>query len=523
MIKFWQKSIGSVTVAALILASANLLSRLLGVVRDAVFASRLGAGDVMDSYLAAFRLPDLLFNLLLMGALAAGLIPVFSHYYFNTNGQKKENENEAFMIIGGLLNYALVGWTALTVILFIFAPQVLKIFTPGFSPEKIQQSVGFTRIMLLSPLFLTASAIWGGVLQSLKKFVVFAFAPAFYNLGIIFGALYLVKFFGPMGLAWGVVLGAFLHMIIQLPSVLQAGWRPTISFKLHKGIKEIIFLTVPRAMSVGVSQINVFIMTLLASILASGSLSIFNFANNLQAVPVGLVGVSLATASFPSFSQAMANNNIAELGNILRRSVAKIMFLVLPASVLFFVIREPLVRLVFANNFFGVGKFNAEAIYWTVSTFQFFLFAIFAQSLIPLVGRAFFALKDTKTPFFVSLFSEAINFGLSFYFSRKMGVPGLALGFSIANIINVLLLWNFLMRKNVVLRGSIDWIQISKILVASAVAGFVSYYVISISSLNYIINLVLAGLAGASCYVLLGLAINIKEMKNMINWIKRHE
>lgn len=453
--------------AALILAFASIASRLLGMLRDSVFATRFGAGDLLDAYSAAFRLPDLLFNFLLMGALSAGLIPVFSEYFYGKDGGKKE----AFRIISGLLNFVLVGWLVLGIAAFIFAPWILKVLTPGFPEQKILQSSHLARIMILSPLFLAISAIWGGVLQSLKRFLIFAFSPIFYNVGIIFGAIYLVGIFGPAGLAWGVVLGAFLHMVVQFPSVWQAGWRPQFFLEWHKGVKEIMLLTIPRSLAVGIAQLNFVFMTALASILAAGSLTIFTFANNLQAMPVGLVGVSLSTAAFPSFVQAANQRDFEKLGNLVKRSIAKIMFFIIPSSFFLYIIREPLVELIFAHNMFGKNMFSGQDVFLTAQTLKYFVLGVFAQSLVPLLARIFFAFKNTRIPFYIGLAGAVANAGLSYVLSLKLGVAGLSLGFALASIFNLFLLVWYLRKKFLVLGNIWDMREIMKSLAASLAAA----------------------------------------------------
>lgn len=524
MFKFLNKSTKSISIAAIILAVTNFLSLFLGVVRDSVFANRFGAGDVLDIYNVAFRLPDILFNLLLMGALAAGFIPIFSSYYF----KDKEGQKEALLITSGLLNFALLAWLVAGILLMIFAPQAMRVLAPGFSPEKIAQSAHLTRIIIFSPLFLTVSAIFGGVLQSLRRFLVFAFSPVFYNLGIIFGAFFLYPKFGINGLGLGVVIGAFLHMAIQLPAVLMTGWRPRFYLKFHPGIKAIIFLTIPRALSIGVSQVNLIVTTILASILPVGSLTIYNFANNLQAAPVGLIGVSLATAAFPSLSQALIKGDVTQFRSIFRQSTAKIFFFIIPLSFAFFIIREPLVHFIFANKVFGHSQFDATAISLTIQTFSLFVFGIFAQALIPFIARVFYALKDTKTPFFVGLFCALLNLFLGYTFSKTMGVSGLAMGFSISGIINLLILWYFLKSKQSESSPSLDWSEIGKVFVVSCVAGVTAYLMLvqgfaRFFPYNYFWQMVVVGCVFTVIFLVFGWAIKIKELYNVLKFLKINE
>ncbi|HCP08889.1 MAG TPA: murein biosynthesis integral membrane protein MurJ, partial [Candidatus Moranbacteria bacterium] len=196
----------SVTAAAFIITVAGLASRTLGLLRDRFLASTFGAGDTLDVYYAAFRIPDLIYNLLILGALSAAFIPVF------TGLISKDQKEDAWKAANGILNLSIFFIIIVSLILAVFAPYLMKVITPGFPAEKMEMVVSFTRIMFLSPLFLGISGIFGGILTSYKRFLIYSIAPILYNLGIIFGVLVLVRFMGPIGLAWGVVLGAFLHM-----------------------------------------------------------------------------------------------------------------------------------------------------------------------------------------------------------------------------------------------------------------------------------------------------------------------
>ena len=283
--KFIQKTLtfdsapsNSVISAAFIITVAGLASRILGLLRDRLLASTFGAGDTLDIYYAAFRIPDLIYNLLIFGALSAAFIPVF------TSLISKENKDEAWELANGVLNLAAIFIISLSLIFAIFAPFIMKIITPGFSSEKIQSVVLFTRIMFLSPFFLGLSGIFGGILTSFKRFMMYSLAPLFYNLGIIFGIIFFVHFFGSIGLAWSVVLGAFLHMMIQYPAARKLGykfsWNVVAALK-NASVKKIFFLMIPQTMGVAIIQINLLIITIFASFLPSGSLSIFNFSQNL--------------------------------------------------------------------------------------------------------------------------------------------------------------------------------------------------------------------------------------------------
>ena len=238
------KTIGA---AALIVAFANLASRLLGIWRNRVLAGTFGAGDTLDVYYAAFRIPDLIFHLLVVGGLSASFIPIFLEYRQKDEEGKK---GEHWRVASNVLNLtALVVFLCALAALFLM-PWILKIITPGFEGEKLDLAVSMSRLILLSSVFLTISNVFGGVLQGFRRFLIFSFSAIFYNLGIIFGAVFLVRFWGIYGLAWGVIFGALLHAAVQLPTLLGCGFRYFGIFDFrHPAVRQIVKLMIPRTLS----------------------------------------------------------------------------------------------------------------------------------------------------------------------------------------------------------------------------------------------------------------------------------
>lgn len=433
------KQINSIGIAALLIALSSLASRFLGVFRDRILAGTFGAGDTLDVYYAAFKIPDLIYNLLVLGALSAGFIPVFTKLLKNPLAKAKgfilgEENKDAWELASISLNILGIFLLALSIIGMIFAPQFTKLITPGFSADKQAQTAALTRIMFLSPLFLGLSSIFGGILQSCKRFFIYSLSPIVYNLGIIFGALWLIKPFGIYGLAWGVVIGSFLHMIVQLPAVISMGFRYSPMIKIIKEIKEIGIMMVPRAMSLAITQINLTVITIIASTLAGGSLAIFNFANNLQSFPVGIFGISFAIASFPTLSAVAFNKK--KLVENFSGSLRQILFFIVPSTVLLLTLRAQIIRVVL-----GSGKFDWEDTVLTMNTLGFFALSLFSQSIIPLLTRVFYARHNSKTPFIIGLCTATVNVVLALLLKKKFGVAGLALAFSIDNILNFLALW----------------------------------------------------------------------------------
>jgi len=506
-----EKPTESVTAAAFIISLAGIASRLLGLVRDRILAGQFGAGDTLDAYYAAFRIPDLIYNLIIVGALSAAFIPVFTELV------TKNKEEDAWKLSSGVLIILLLTVGTLSIFFAIFAPQLMKLITPGFSGDKMELTVTLTRIMFLSPFLLGISGVFGGILVSFKKFLIYSLAPIFYNVGIIIGAVYFVKMWGPIGLAWGVALGAGLHMLIQYPSVKFSGFhfRPFFCgiFK-NQEIRKVLKLMLPRTLTVAANQINLTVVPFFASNLAAGSLTAFYLANNIQSAPLGLFGVSFAIAVFPTLSSYAAHEKKEEFIDAFSRTFRQILFFIIPFSVFIFVLRAQTVRLAL-----GSGKFDWED---TITTFQILgllAISLFAQSLLQLLTRAFYALQNTKTPLYMVLISEVINIFLIFVLIGKYGILGIAAALSISSIINMSLLIFFLRRKLSRIDGKTILDSTVRILAAALVGGGVAqiakYIVGSQGELDTFLavfrQFAIAGLLGGAAFFAASYYFNVKE------------
>ena len=446
----------SIISAAFVITIFGLASRLLGLVRDRFLASTFGAGDTLDVYYAAFRIPDLVYNLIILGALSAAFIPVF------TSLISTEKKEEAWEMANGILNLAIFFIVILSLALAIFAPFIMHIITPGFPEDKMAEVVKFSRIMFLSPLLLGISGIFGGILTSFKRFLIYSLAPILYNIGIIVGILVFTKFLGPIGLAWGVVFGAALHMLTQYPAAKRLGFKGSLDFfrsfrNLH--IKKVFHLMIPRTLGIAVNQFNLLIITIFASLLSAGSLAIFNFAQNLQSVPVGIIGSSFAIAVFPTLAALIAQNKKEEFVENFSHTFRQIIFFVIPISVFILILRAQIVRVLL-----GAGKFDWEDTVLTYQCLGIFVISLFAQSLTPLLARSFYAMHNTKTPFYIALITEAINIGIIVFFWKYFTqdgqiinifgwrieffrIFGLAVAFTVSGIIQMILLLFILRAK----------------------------------------------------------------------------
>ncbi len=527
MKRLFNGEINSITVAALLVGGSSLISRLLGIFRDRILAGQFGAGDTLDIYYAAFRIPDLIFNLLVLGALSAGFIPIFTGLIKEPVEKLRSlfsaDHKEAWQLASSILNILGFGLLVLCGLGVIFAPQIMRFITPGFSQEKMDLTVSLSRIMFLSPIFLGISSVFGGILQSFKRFFVYSMSPIFYNIGIIIGALYFVPLWGIYGLAWGVVLGAAAHMAVQIPALAQLGFKYKFKFDIYNSnVKKIWLMMIPRTMSLAISQLNLLVITVIASTMASGSLAVFNFANNLQSFPVGIFGISFAIAAFPALSAfAFDKKNLVK---DLSLTVRQILFFIIPSTVILLALRAQIIRVIL-----GTGKFDWQDTLLTIDTLGFFAISLFAQALIPLLIRVFYARHDSKTPFIIGLGSALINIFLSIKFSGSLGVAGLALAFSISNIINFILLWAWL---NIEI-GKIDELKIFistiKFSLAALSCGLavqgakllIGNNIDMTKFLGVLTQGVIAGLAGILTYLLVCFILKSEELFNFWSSLRR--
>src|SRR3989338_4219522 len=406
----------SITTAAVVLGGASLLSKVLGLVRDRLLTHTFGACATLDAYYAAFRVPDFLYNLLVLGVLSAAFIPLFSDFFSRDRERAWEFMNRTITT----LCVALAGIAALCI---LFAPALMTIIAPGFDGEKFDNAVVLTRIMMLSPVLLGISAAVGGALQSLKKFFIYALAPIMYNAGIIVGVLAFVPIFGIRGLAIGVVLGALLHLLIQLPTLVSSGFRPHVVWGWHHAdVRSLMRLTGPRMIALAAAQINIVILTVFASTLGDGAVAVFDLANNIQSFPIGIIAISFAVAAFPIMSEFAAADNPDGLAKTLGSTLRLVCAWILPVAVLFFVLRAQWVRIIL-----GSGAFDWNATIATADALGFFSLGMLGQSLVHVLARGFYAIKDTRTPAIIGLSSVVLGIILAFALKGSLGVSGLAL------------------------------------------------------------------------------------------------
>jgi len=447
-----------ISAAALILSIASFLSFILGLVRDRLLTSTFGAGNELDVYYTAFRIPDFIALVLMTGAISVAVIPIF------TQNLVKSKER-AFSYLSNLLNVSLLVLVLVCLILFILTPQLISLVAPGFSEDKKEITTLLTRIMFISPILMGISNIISAILRVFQRFLITALAPIVYNLGSIVGILFFVPIMGIKGLAWGIVFGALMHLLIQGPALFKTGFkiRKIFSF-LDSDFLLTIKLTIPRAIGLAATQINLIVITIIGSTLLAGSISVFNLANDLSLPIIGLIAVPFAVAVFPALSLAFAKGEKEELVKKFVSVFRQILFLIIPLSGLAFILRAQLVRIVF-----GAGRFDWTDTKLTAACFGVFMLGLFAQGLIYLVSKTFYSVKNTIIPTVASIIAVIINAILAYSFvwalsfdnvfsnavasvlkiqgMKNLAVVGLPLAVSLSAIFQIILLLLLLKQK----------------------------------------------------------------------------
>ncbi|MBP7898939.1 murein biosynthesis integral membrane protein MurJ [Candidatus Gracilibacteria bacterium] len=428
----------------LLLAISSLVSRILGLLRDKIFAHQFGALQAssifdLDAYYAAFRLPDFMFQLLIMGTVASAFVPIFSGYFHT---EKKEQAWEFLDTCITCLTTLLLG---LGGVIFIFAPWIVPLLVPGFSPEKTALTVHLTRIMLVSPIIFCISSLYQSVENAAKKYFYFALAPILYNLAIILATVFFAPTYGVIAIAYGVVIGAICHAAIQWPAVKKLGYKfqPRFNWK-SKDFRQFIKLAMPRIFGIGVTQFNVLVDTIIASTLVTGSITSFNYAINLESLPLGLIGVSISIVAFGIFSEQVAKNDHEGMLKTLRQKLENIAVYIIPATAGMILLKEEIINVVLKG-----GKFTSDDVNLTASLLGILSLALLAQSIIPLCSRFFYAKRDTYTPVIIGLIGFGTNIIASLYFAKFLhwGVMGIAAGMVLSSVLQALLLLRAIKEK----------------------------------------------------------------------------
>lgn len=423
--------------AAAIISLFGIFSRIIGVIRDRLLTSEFGVGRETDAFLAAHRLPDLIYQLLVIGAVSSVFIPYFTKV-------ELRDKNESRQLAANVLYITIAILTLCSVAVAIFANPIASILTAGFDDAGVALTAHLMRIQLIAPILLGASSICSSLLQTRGVFWTFATAPILYNLGQIIGITIFGNLWGIQGVSWGVVLGAAMHFAVQIPSYLST--RPKLlpgDILGNKDLANMLNQASPRIMALGASQINLLVETALASLLIGGSITVLTYGQNIMMFPLGAIGIPIAIAAFPKLSAHAAKSDNHLYQATLLKAARQTLFWIIPASIGLIVMRQELIISIFLSEGFS-GSDAAQ----TASVLAVFSISLVTQALIPLYSRAFYAQHDTKRPVIAAIISIVINVILSsvFILILRYGVWSLALSFTISSVINYIL-HSFLLQK----------------------------------------------------------------------------
>jgi putative peptidoglycan lipid II flippase len=506
--------------AAFIIMTTVILSQLLGLLRTRLLFSIFGPSNTLGIYNYASILPDTIFQLTIAAALASAFIPVFSEYL------SKNQDKEAHRMASTLLVTGLTVFIALSLILAIFAQPILTIFNGGqnFSPSDMDLMANLMRIIIVGQLIYIMGTFFSAMLQSYNHFFIPGIAAAFYNVGIIIGILLFQERYGIYAAPFGIILGAIIFVLLQIPLARRVGFSftPSLGFLKSRGLDKIFMLMWPRTIQVAVQQVGTVTLAAIVAFMPEPGRTnlLFNSAQTLMFAPVSLIGLSIAQAAFPILSRE--KNNLEEFKTTFITSFNQMLFLILPVSAIMLVLRISIVRLIY-----GADKFDWPATVLTGHILAFLSLSIFAQALIVLFYRAFYALHNSIVPLIVSAISTLLLIILGYYFVivRGMSIESIALAFTLANILQLMILIFLLNRKVNGFTKSSLFIPPVKIFVAAFFMGIALYVPIKLldqlvfdttRTINLIFLTGISSFIGLSLYLFLTWLFNVKEASTFL-------
>ena len=498
---------------------AFALSQVAGLVRQILATRAFGTSAEMDAFNFASIFPDLLFNLLAGGALASAFVPTFTAFLV------KDDHPSAWKLASAILNLVVLTLTTLSFISSLFASQIVRLLIPYDPPAQQLLTAQLLRILLITSTIFGASGLLSGILNAHQRFWLPSLASAIYWVGIIIGLVFFVPSKGIFGLAWGVVLGACMHFCIQLPDLFRLPERH-YSLTLGRGnssVREVIVLMGPRLISVATLQINYVVTGIIAKGLPTGSLSAIKYAFPIMTVPLVIIGSGIGIATLPTFSAQVARGEMSELRNSLTAALRGVLFLAFPATLGLILLRQPLITFLFQH-----GEFTSISTEMTSLALFWYTVGLVFHCVLEILVRAFFSLRDTKTPAFVSAGAMGLNiffcFAFTTWFNQLGWMPlgGLALAISLSTAIETTTLF-LLLRKR--LKG----IQGKELAKGAGVAalgtlGMSAAIVLWMYAMQYhpAAVITLGGVAiGGVIYGLLMLVLRVPEIHTLLQWVKR--
>ncbi len=499
---------GGLALAFAIVAFGFLGSRVLGVVRTAVIARAFGASPEMDAYQVAFKVPDLIFQVLAGATLGSAFIPVFARIY------RRESPDRAWDLASNVLNLVTAATAAICVVAFVFAPWLVPLTAPGL--ERMGRAIFLTRLMLLSPLLFSVSGMLTGILNARQRFFLPALAPMLYNVAIIVGALFLAGPLGVTGLSLGVIAGAGLHLLVQVPGLFRERMRYRFTFDWrNSAVREVGRLMGPRVIGLAAAQLNFFVTIFFASKVGGGAIANLNYAWIVATLPTALFGMALSTAVFPRLADHVAEEDLDALRDTVSRVLRIIMFLTIPAAIGLAMLRFPAVVVLFER-----GKFTDADAVMTASALGFYCLGIVPQAGIEIHSRGFYALGDTRTPVVLAVLAVCMNLVLSALLWKNFEHEGLAFSVSVSSWLEWTLLYALYVRRTGA-RAVEDLNAIAVFTFCGAAMAFflaIAFLPVGHHGRQSEAIIAIAGtIAGAAVYAGLAHALGVEEFQEAVN------
>lgn len=449
--------------SAAIVAIAYVLSRVLGLLREMILARKFGTSPDMDAYVAAFRIPDFLFLVVMSGAFGAAFIPVFADFI------DRNDRERASRLASAMLTWTGIGILVLSTIAFILASPLAHLVAPGYDSYTHDLTVELMRPLLLSPVFLGLAIACKGILEAQNQFAWPAFAPVLYNLAIIVGAFFFADEFGIMAVVWGVIIGALLQLVLQLPAVIRTGltFRLTVD-RTVDGLKDVFRLLGPRVIGLAAFQLNFIVVTALASILGGQYPSGLNYAWLLLMLPHGVLALSMSTVAFPSLAALFGRGDRDGFARLLDRTIRPLLFLSIPASVALVMIGRAVITIIFEG-----GRFTDQSTDIVSGAFTWFALGLVGYGLTEIITRVFYAMKDTRTPVITTILTIVLNIILCRLLMDSLGVEGLAIALSVTTAAEAIIMMAFLKQRSgrIFSDGFFSWLV--RVGLASGIMGVV--------------------------------------------------
>jgi putative peptidoglycan lipid II flippase len=502
--------------AGLIVTGAFFASRLLGGVRSAVIGAEFGAGPELDSFLAAFRIPDVIFQLVAAGALSSALIPIVAGLH------AADEDARAWRVASTVTTLMMAVLLVLAAMVALAAPVIVPAITYGFPAAQSAKTAELTRIMLLSPIFLALGSMATTLLNTRNRFGASAVAPLAYNGAIIGAAVLLGPTMGITGLAIGVVAGSICHLLVQLGPLRAIGFRYRPSIDLaDPEARQALLLMAPRAIGLGASQLTFLVATALLSGQPPGSLTAFTFGFTLFQIPFGVIGVPIGIVALPSLSRDLARGDVDSYLTLLTRSMRLILFVMLPIVGLTMVLRTEVVTLVF-----DWGRFSAAGVAATAVALLLLILALPSESLTAILARAFYASRDTATPVVAAVVAVAINTSFAILAIGSLGLAAVAIGIVLGSWVEVAFLVVVLRgRRPAFAAGSVAAAAPPMIVAAAAAAAVAALVLgasqavlgVGLSKVAVLVQLVAATGAGGLAYLGVSRLFRVPEVGTLFD------